>query len=298
MKFNVILLNDISKSLENLTTFMNTQEDIELVVIDSVSAFNIFKENKVVHAIIANSQSKNIDTLNICKSVRSETTTSFLPFLYLNKKDDFENIKQAYEVGVNECINPPFRLEDLLLRLRSHIANYQTLKKCLIQNERLAVIVATDSLTKVSNRMHLQTIVFQSIKEYQRYDRLFSLIYFQVEEIQKFNLLYGFAKGDKLLKDVAQSIKKLLRDSDIIARWSGSEFVIFMPKSSIENAGTLVKKLNKHVLKADFAQKNNIHLKYGATQVKQEDTMYTIVERSNKALLHSIETNTIYTHFL
>jgi len=298
MKFNVVLLNDVKENLTNLGEYITIQEDLELVLIDSFQEFNLFSETKTVHAIIANSQCKKMNTLAVCTRIRAEASTSFLPFLYINKKDDAKDIKRAYEAGVNECINAPFSLEELLLRLRSHIVNYQTLKRCLLQNERLAVIVATDSLTKVSNRMHLQTIIFQSIKEYKRYDRLFSLIYFQVEDIQKFNLLYGFAKGDRLLKDIAQTIKKLLRDSDIIARWSGSDFVVFMPKSNIENAGVLVKKLNKQVLKEDFAKVYNIRLKYGASQVNKDDTMYTIIERSNKALLHSIENNTIYTQFL
>ena len=298
MKQTVVLLNDVRSNLQNLTKHLESLEDIELVIVQSLQEFDNFSAQKIIHLVIASSQCEKLNPIEVCKKIRSEASISFLPFLYINKQDDTKDSKNAYEAGATECINTPFSIEDVTLRMRSHIVNYHTLKKCLIQNERLAVIVATDSLTKVSNRMHLQTIIFQSIKEYKRYERIFSLVYFQVEEIQKFNLLYGFAKGDKLLKDIAQTIKHLIRESDIIARWTGSDFMIFMPKSNIENAGALVKKLNGLVLKAEFATKYNIHLKYGATQVKKEDTMYTMVERANKALLHSIENNTIYTHFL
>ena len=182
--------------------------------------------------------------------------------------------------------------------MRSHILSYQTLKKCLIQNERLAIIVATDSLTKVSNRMHLQTILFQSVKEQKRYDRIFSIIYFQITDIQKINAIYGFSKGDKLLKDVAQSVLKSLRHSDIIARWSGSDFIIFLPKSTILDADALVKKLNGHLLKEEFLKAFNTRLIYGITQVRKDDTMYSLVERANKALLHSIQNRQVYTSFL
>jgi diguanylate cyclase (GGDEF)-like protein len=298
MKQTVVLLNDVSNNLQNLTKHLKTLEDMELVIIQSREEFDRVLEEKTVHLIIASSQCKQLNPIEICKKIRSEVKIRFLPFLYINKKDEKADTKEAYEAGVTECIDTPFSLEDITLRMRSHSVSYHALKKCLTQNERLALIVATDSLTKVSNRMHLQTIISQSIKEFKRYDRMFSLVYFQVEDIQKFNLLYGFAKGDKLLKNIAQTIKHLLRDSDIIARWSGSDFIIFMPKSTIDNAGALVKKLNTLILKEEFATKYNIRLKYGATQVKKEDTMYTIVERSNKALLYSIENNIIYTHFL
>ena len=298
MIYHVVLLNDVKKSLKELVAYFKAISDITLEVVDTLEDFQAYIENNKVHLILANSQCQIIDPLSICQSIRSSSSLHFLPFLYLSKKDDARGIKQAYEIGVNECVNTPFNLDELLIRMRSHILSYQTLKKCLVQNERLAVIVATDSLTKVSNRMHLQTILFQSLKEHKRYDRVFSIIYFQISDIQKINAIYGFSKGDKLLKDVAQSVLKSLRHSDIVARWSGSDFVIFLPKSTIQDADLLVKKLNGGLLKEDFLKAYNTRLTYGITQVRKDDTMYTLVERANKALLHSIQNRQIYTSFL
>jgi len=298
MIYHVVLLNDIQKSLKELIKYFEAINDVSLKVVDSLEVFQEYIEENKVHLIVANSQCQTIDPLSVCQSIRSSSTLHFLPFLYLSKKDDAKGIKRAYEIGVTECINTPFNLDELLIRMRSHILSYQTLKKCLIQNERLAIIVATDSLTKVSNRMHLQTILFQSVKEHKRYDRVFSIIYFQISDIQKINAIYGFSKGDKLLKDVAQAVLKNLRHSDIVARWSGSDFIIFLPKSNVQDADLLVKKLNGQLLKEDFLKTFNTRLTYGVTQVRKDDTMYSLVERANKALLHSIQNRQIYTSFL
>ena len=248
MAFNVILLNDVENSLQELIAYFESSHDVEITVISALDDFQMNIEQKKVHLVLANSQCRKLDPFSICQSLRASPSLRFLPFLYLTQKDDAKSIKKAYEMGVNECIGSPFSLNELFIRMNSHILNYQTLKKCLLQNERLAIIVATDSLTKVSNRMHLQTILFQSIKEFVRYDRIFSIIYFQISDIRKINTLYGFAKGDKLLKDVAQSVSKTLRESDIIARIGGSDFVVFAPKSSIKDADLLVKKLNAKLL--------------------------------------------------
>jgi len=298
MVYHVVLLNDVKKSLKELVVYFEAINDITLKTIETLEDFQEYMENNKVHLILANSQCQTIDILSVCQSIRSSSSLHFLPFLYLSKKDDAKGIKRAYEIGMNECISTPFNLDELLIRMRSHLFSYQTLKKCMVQNERLAVIVATDSLTKVSNRMHLQTILFQSIKEYKRYERVFSVIYFQVSDIQKINAIYGFSKGDKLLKDVAQSVLKSLRNSDIVARWSGSDFIIFLPKSTIQDADLLVKKLNGTLLKEDFLKAFNTRLIYGITQVRKDDTMYSLVERANKALLHSIQNQQIYTSFL
>lgn len=295
MKNTLILMNDVSDSLQNLQKSLDELEEIDLFVLTSLEELQSFQEKKVVHMLLISSQCKYIKPFEVFKKIRLCDRTKFLPILYINKKDDKDDIREAYEDGVTECVNMPFSIEDITLRIRSHILNYHSFKRCLVQNERLFTIVSTDSLTKVSSRMHLQTIILQSIKEYKRYQRLFSLICIQSEDIQKYNLLYGFAKGDQLLKDIAQSIKHIIRDSDVIARWSGSEFIIFMPKSNIDNAGVLVKKINRHIIQEEFSKNFNVRLKYGATQVKKEDTMYKITDRVNKALQSSIETNTIYT---
>lgn len=298
MRYHVVLLNDIPNSLKELIEYFETLNDISLEVVDSLESFQEYMEQNTVHLILANSQCKAIDPISVCQSIRSSSTLHFLPFLYLSKQEDTEDIKRAYEIGVNECINTPFNLDELLIRMRSHLLSYQTLKKCLVQNERLAIIVSTDSLTKVSNRMHLQTILRQSIKEYKRYNRFFSIIYFQINNIQKINAIYGFSNGDKFLKDVAQFILKNLRNSDIVARWSGGDFIIFLPKSRIEDADLLVRKLNRSLLKQEFVKAFNAHLVYGVTQVRKGDTMYSLVERANKALIHSLESGQIYTSFL
>ena len=298
MEYHVVLLNDIKKSLNELVAYFGTINDISLKVVDSLEYFQEYMEQNTVHLILANSQCQAIDPLSVCQSIRSSSALHFLPFLYLSKKDDVKGIKKAYEIGVNECINTPFNLDELLIRMRSHLLSYQTLKKCLVQNERLAVIVSTDSLTKVSNRMHLQTILSQSIKEHKRYERIFSIVYFQINDMQKINTIYGFSKGDKFLKDIAQSVLKSLRDSDIVARWGGGDFIIFLPKSTVQDADLLVKKLNGLLLKEAFLNAFNTRLSYGITQVREEDTIYSLIERANKALFHSIHNRQIYTSFL
>ena len=298
MEYHVVLLNDIKKSLDELVAYFGTINDISLKVVESLEDFEEYMQEHKIHLILANSQCKSIDPLLVCQSIRSSSSLHFLPFLYLSKKDDVKGIKKAYEIGVNECINTPFNLDELLIRMRSHLLSYQTLKKCLVQNERLAVIVSTDSLTKVSNRMHLQTILSQSIKEHKRYERIFSIVYFQINDMQKINTIYGFSKGDKFLKDIAQSVLKSLRDSDIVARWGGGDFIIFLPKSTVQDADLLVKKLNGLLLKEAFLNVFNTRLSYGITQVREEDTIYSLIERANKALLHSIHNRQIYTSFL
>lgn len=292
MKYNIVLLNDNDNELKNLINFFNALHDIELIVIKSHELFETYIKEHHIHLILANEKCVDLDPLSICQEIRSLHELNFLPFIYIMKDDDLELIKRAYEIGVNECTKSAFNLHELLLRIRRYILNYEALEKCLGQNERLGIVLATDQLTKVSNRMHFQTLLAQSIKEYKRYGRYFSIIYFHINDMQKINAIFGFTKGDKLLRDVAQFVAKSIRDSDVIARWGGGDFVILTPNTSINHANKLAFKLNSKLVKENFIQSFQIKVNYGLTQIKKEDDTYSIMDRGKKALYQSVKNHT------
>lgn len=293
MQSNILLINDNQDELKNLTAYFQKVPDIHLKIVSNKTDFEAYIRTNEIHLILANEQCVDLDPLSLCQQIRSLEELNFLPFLYLTKTDDLKNIQNAYEIGVNECVKAPINLDELLARIHRHIINYDALKRCLGQNERLAVVLATDQLTKVSNRMHLQTLLSQAVKEYQRYDRTFSLIYFRIHEMQKINTMFGFNKGDRLLRDIAQFIAKHIRASDVIARWGGGDFVILAPNTTAKDAQIITKKLNNALDKKTFLPSFNIKIHFGITEVMKDDSIYTITERAKKALVHSIKNHTL-----
>jgi diguanylate cyclase (GGDEF)-like protein len=293
LKYNIVLINDNENELQNLVAYFDNIHDINLKVIHNKEDFEDYIKLHHIYLILANEQCVALDSLSLCQNIRSLEKLNFLPFLYLIKNNSLKSIQNAYEIGVNECIKSPFNLEELVLRIHRYIINYEALKKCLGQNERLAIVLATDQLTKVSNRMHLQTLLVQAIKEYNRYDRTFSIIYFRINNMQKINAIYGFAKGDKLLRNVAQFIVKHLRASDVLARWGGGDFVILTPNTHAKDTKILAEKINTQLKQKTFIASFNIHISFGITEVLKNDTISSITDRSKKALQQSINNHTI-----
>jgi len=293
LQYTIILINDNKKELTNLIEYFQKIRDLHLKIVSTKVEFETYIHTHDIHLILANEHCIEIDPLSLCQHIRSLNELNFLPFLYLTTTDDIKNIQNAYDIGVNECVKAPIHLDELLPRIYRYILNYDALKKCLGQNERLAVVLATDQLTKVSNRMHLQTLLSQAIKEYKRYDRSFSLIYFRIQDMQKINAIFGFAKGDKLLKDIAQFVAKNIRASDVIARWGGGDFVILAPNTIAKDAHILTKKLDKALKEKSFLPSFSIQIYFGITEVLKEDTIYTITDRAKKALHVSSQNRTL-----
>lgn len=92
-----------------------------------------------------------------------------------------------------------------------------------------------DNLTKLFNRQRLNEEFDKEILRYQRYKREFGLIMFDIDDFKKVNDTYGHDIGDIVLKEISKLVVEVTRETDIVARWGGEEFMILLPETSLEN---------------------------------------------------------------
>ena len=85
-----------------------------------------------------------------------------------------------------------------------------------------------DALTGLNNRKAFLELLDAEIKYAQRYQSGLSLIFFDLNKFKLVNDTYGHQVGDKLLKSVADRLKKVIRETDIVARIGGDEFTLIL----------------------------------------------------------------------
>jgi diguanylate cyclase (GGDEF)-like protein len=113
-------------------------------------------------------------------------------------------------------------------------------KQLLDQLERLAT---HDGLTGVCNRRYFNELAGKEIYRAQRYGKAISFIMLDVDHFKLINDTYGHAAGDAALKALAETIQGMLRQSDIIGRYGGEEFVILLPEIDPLTAVGIAEKL-------------------------------------------------------
>jgi diguanylate cyclase (GGDEF)-like protein len=123
-----------------------------------------------------------------------------------------------------------------------------------------------DSLTGLYNRQYFEDFVVNLIKKGLRENRDFSLIFIDLDNFKPINDNYGHAKGDEVLKKVAEFFKQIFRDCDIIARFGGDEFVVVIENLSNKDRIEKVRKVFEEVFK-DF----NLSFSYGVANLKEVD---------------------------
>lgn len=123
--------------------------------------------------------------------------------------------------------------------LRSEITH---LKRIQDELERLATI---DVLTELANRRHFADQATRLLRRCQGEAKPAALLMFDIDRFKWINDRYGHAAGDQALRRVATICRRQLRAEDIVARWGGEEFVVLLPRLTLDAAAEVAERLRR-----------------------------------------------------
>jgi diguanylate cyclase (GGDEF)-like protein len=179
------------------------------------------------------------------------------------------------------------KFNDIQTHLSDEVARAnEVIYTLLEQVKSLEIKTSLDPLTKTFNRYalheHLRAILDKDILDFE----IFALM-IDADNFKLINDQFGHIAGDKVLIFLAKLFKKALRDGDRVYRFGGEEFIILLNRTDFEGARLVAERLltlcrsNKPLFQN---QQISVTLSIGMTKLKENDTIDTIIERSDLAL--------------
>lgn len=117
---------------------------------------------------------------------------------------------------------------------------------------QLANMAVTDPLTGLHNKRYLSEILEKAIARSRRYKVPLSVAFLDLNGFKKVNDSHGHTVGDVILREVAQTLKTAVRQSDFITRFGGDEFVVVMPDTDFDGGTTVIQRLKDVVSTQDL----------------------------------------------
>ena len=150
-------------------------------------------------------------------------------------------------------------------------------------------LATTDGLTELYNHRYFQEQMLMQVENCKRYNSQFSLILIDIDFFKKFNDTYGHQAGDAVLKQVAQTLKKNVRSTDVVCRYGGEEMSIILSNTDNDEAIITAQKICQAVAKRPFKlsadQESHVTISMGvATYPKDGTTPAELIERSDKGM--------------
>ncbi|MFB1479111.1 diguanylate cyclase [Corallococcus sp. RDP092CA] len=113
-------------------------------------------------------------------------------------------------------------------------------------------LTTMDGLTQIYNRRYFDEQVDREISRSRRYERVLSLVMFDLDHFKEVNDTYGHLAGDSVLKQLASTVRTRIRREDVFARYGGEEFALLLPEINLTGARQLAEKVRKLVERQRF----------------------------------------------
>jgi len=135
------------------------------------------------------------------------------------------------------------RLLELLLRHTAQAAQRIRLQETLIMQAN------HDSLTGVYNRRYFNQVIEQELARSKRYEHEICFLMIDVDRFKEINDRFGHQTGDAVLKSVAGLLRDAVRESDVVVRYGGDEFLITLTEATSKCAEAITERINAAVSK-------------------------------------------------
>jgi len=165
----------------------------------------------------------------------------------------------------------------------AYLTNYYKRKQFLDSKELLRVSI-TDPLTGIYNRVKFNVELNQWIDYCNRYGNPHSLVMFDIDDFKRVNDGFGHLMGDHVIQNIALTIKKVIRNTDIFARWGGEEFVILLPNTDIYQAMEITNRMRICIQNNKYDKVENITCSFGLVELRQNENAESLLQRADKYL--------------
>ncbi len=182
-------------------------------------------------------------------------------------------------------LHPLLLLWNTIVRLVVFLMVVYLISALKVSYERERKIARIDGLTSIYNRRYfLEILQSESIRAI-RYQHCLTLVYFDVDNFKAINDRLGHAQGDKLLRLIAQTVQKNIRETDIISRLGGDEFGLLLPETDYQAAQFVLKRVRQKLLAAVEKNSFDVGFSMGAiTFTDLPDSIDDMVEQVDKSM--------------
>ncbi len=256
------LLKVLSKRLAGAHYKVETRDD-------SLEGFLAAKDI-MPSLIILDMMMPRMDGMEFKKKLGEDSLVSDIPVIFLTANSSINDKIKALRLGADDFVTKPFDFEELLARVQSSID----------RRKRFEEIAVTDPMTGLANVRIFKKESRLLFDVACRYNRIYSLMLIDLDDLKIINDRYGHAAGDQALKTVASVMAGIFRMSDKLIRYGGDEFAVLMPETDQKQAELAAVRLKDEIEKTSLKLQNGLETSisvsagcatYAADMVSEEE---------------------------
>jgi two-component system cell cycle response regulator len=285
---NLLIVEDSLPDAKLIKSLLNSLACRITVVNSGEEALSICN-NHQVDIMILDMLLPGLDGYEVVKRVKENEATQSTQIIVVTSLQDIESKIKGYEFGVDDFLVKPINFNEFRARVNSLIKKKAYHDKLMGSLEVAVQAAITDKLTGVYNSGYLQHYLKNELKRADRHHHPVSLLMLDIDDFKLVNDRHGHLAGDHLLKDIAETLAKSVRDIDFIARFGGDEFAIILPYTQKESAAAVAERIRCEIANGQVGKNDPALLPVSvsigvADYVPGVDTVQDMIQKADNAL--------------
>lgn len=192
-----------------------------------------------------------MDGMGVLRELKRDDATRLIPVIFITALDSATDEENGLNLGAVDYISKPFHPPIVRVRVHNQL-------QLVHQRRLLEQLASLDGLTGIPNRRQFDATLLKEWHRCQRNQQPLSLIVADVDFFKKYNDALGHAAGDRVLQEVAATLRQAARrPGDLVARYGGEEFVLLLPETDATSAQALAEGLQQLLHSKAFAHPNS-----------------------------------------
>lgn len=238
----------------------------------------------VITDLVLDGEMQGKDLIRCIRALKG--SMSNIPILVVTGIDDAKRKVSLLKSGASDYVAKPVLEDELLARTSNLIRTKQLMDRTEAQQRKMQDIAMRGQLTGLYNRHFLSDMALKMIADAKRYNHPICFVLIDIDHFKKLNDTHGHLVGDQILVAVASALGQQTRESDILARFGGEEFVLIFTRCALEDASQRADKLRQALfdLKPHDLQ---VSASFGVStlDIKSDDTSFeSVLQKADQAL--------------
>jgi len=221
--------------------------------------------------------------MELAAVIRQLENYDMVPIVFLSSENDMIKQLTAMKLGGDDFLTKPIEPAHLISAVSTRLRRYRVMRS----------YIECDGLTGLLNHAAFKGRLSTEISRATRQTEPFCLAMIDVDRFKAVNDSYGHMGGDRVLRTVAELLKRRLRRTDIIGRVGGDEFTMILPNTQIEAAVPLLDAMREAfsgVRHYADGREFTATLSCGVVEYRRRESAEALSARADQALYQAKET--------